>query len=101
MPVSNVFEVDWIRYPGPGHQTEMCIESPLNQIGKSALAFQHANHGTYSNPGTQGGAQNKDFRAVWQKDWARILLSSVCGAGSHISKKQWQELICFDLLNMT
>ena len=32
------------------------------------IVFEQANHGTYSNPGTQLEAQNKDFCAVLQTD---------------------------------
>ena len=37
------------------------------------LSFQpDGNHGAYSNPGTQVGAQNKDIGAVLQTDLTRI-----------------------------
>ena len=40
--------------------------------------FQQSNHGMYSNPGTQVGAENRDFGAVLQMDLTRV--SFVCGA---------------------
>ena len=47
----------------------MRLEFPFNLIGKSAMA----NYGSYSNPGTQVTAQNKDFGAFSQTDLTRIL----------------------------
>ena len=34
--------------------------------------FKQANHGTYSNPSTQVGTQDKDFGAVSQRDLTRV-----------------------------
>ena len=47
------------------------------------IVFEQANRGTYSNPGTQLEAQNKDFCAVLQTDitgvlfclWHRLVLA--------------------------
>ena len=36
------------------------------------MAFLQPNHGTYSNPGTQVGTQNKNFSAVSQMDFTRV-----------------------------
>ena len=47
----------------------MRLELPFNLIGKSTMA----NHGAYSNPGTQVRAQNKDFGAFSQTDLTRSL----------------------------
>ena len=47
----------------------MRLELPFNLIGKSTMA----NHGAYSNPGTQVRAQNKDFGAFAQTDLTRSL----------------------------
>ena len=47
----------------------MRLELPFNLIGNSTMA----NHGAYSNPGTQVRAQNKDFGAFAQTDLTRSL----------------------------
>ena len=47
---------------------EVHFEFAFIVIGKSPMDFQHANCGMYSNPGTQEGAQNKNFGAVSQTD---------------------------------
>ena len=47
----------------------MRLELPFNLIGKSTMA----NHGAYSNPGTQVRAQNKDFGDFSQTDVTRSL----------------------------
>ena len=72
-PVGNVFEaVTEILVPDPQRTQrlpEIRFEFHFNLIGKSTMAcFGKANHGAYSNPGTQVGAQNKDFGAVSQTD---------------------------------
>ena len=46
----------------------MHLEFPFNLIGKLTMALLTANHGKYSNPDTQVGAQNKDFGTVLQTD---------------------------------
>ena len=51
---------------------ELHFEFPVNLIGESAVAFSQANHGSYSNPGTQVGTQNKDFGTVSQTDQTRV-----------------------------
>ena len=52
---------------------EVGLEFPFILIGKSSNGpFWQANHGAYSNPGTQVEAQNKDFGAVSQMDFTRI-----------------------------
>ena len=55
----------------------MRFNFPFNLIGKS---INHANHGAYSNPGTQAGTQNKDFGTVPQSDVTKKFVS-VCGSG--------------------
>ena len=47
--------------------------------------FKQANHGAYSNPGTQMGAQNKDFGAVLQTDLTRVLEFRLWGRLLYIS----------------
>ena len=47
----------------------MRLELPFNLIGNSTMA----NHGAYSNPGTQVRAQNKDFGDFSQTDLTRSL----------------------------
>ena len=47
----------------------MRLDLPFNLIGKSTMA----NHGAYSNPGTQVRAQNKDFGDLSQTDVTRSL----------------------------
>ena len=47
----------------------MRLEFLFNLSGKSTVA----NHGAYSNPGTQVRAQNKDFGAFSQTDVTRSL----------------------------
>ena len=42
--------------------------------------FKQANHGAYSNPGTQEGALNKDFGDVSQTDLTINLVPSVAEA---------------------
>ena len=55
----------------------MRFNFPFNLIGKS---INHANHGAYSNPGTQAGTQNKDFGTVPQSDVTKKFVS-VSGSG--------------------
>ena len=43
----------------------------LSWLANRQWHFKQANHGTYSNPGTQVRAQNKDFSNVLQKDLTR------------------------------
>ena len=56
---------------------------PFFWLANPQWLFQQANHGVYSNPGTQLMAQNKDFGAVLQTDLLEF--SFVCGAGFHHS----------------
>ena len=51
-----------------------CVNFMRGERGSNAdLSFQpDGNHGAYSNPGTQVGAQNKDIGAVLQTDLTRI-----------------------------
>ena len=60
-----------------------CVSNFLSSwLGNRQCLFWQANHGTWSNPGTQVGPQNKDFGAVLQTDltrvwfllWCRLLL---------------------------
>ena len=75
-PVSNVFEAAPISlFWAPGGLNklpEVCFEFPFNLIGKSTMTFSLANHGAFSNPGTQVGAQNEDFRAVSRTDLTSV-----------------------------
>ena len=58
--------------------TEVRFNFPSILIAKSTMAFQQANHGACSNPGTQLGSQNMDFGGVSQTD--QRLVSSVAQA---------------------
>ena len=58
--------------------TEEGFNFPSILIAKSTMAFQQANHGACSNPGTQLGSQNMDFGGVSQTD--QRLVSSVAQA---------------------
>ena len=49
--------------------TLLCLRHELSSCLANRLwHFSQTNHGAYSNPDTQLGAQNKDFCAVWQTD---------------------------------
>ena len=51
----------------------------LIHLANGQWHFKQANHGTYSNPGTQVGALNKDFGDVSQTD--KPELDCVCRRG--------------------
>ena len=51
---------------------EARFEFPFILIGKMTMDFWGANHGAYSNPGTQVEVQNKDFGGVLQMDLTRV-----------------------------
>ena len=61
----------------------MRFNFPFNLIGKS---INHANHGAYSNPGTQAGTQNKDFGTVPQSDVTKKFVSVMAQANVATSK---------------
>ena len=47
-------------------QCSLPVQAPDNSLNNHL--FEKANHGAYSNPGTQLGVQNKDFGAASQTD---------------------------------
>ena len=55
-----------------GLKAKVRFKFPIRLIGKLTMAFLQPNHGTYSNPGTQVGTQNKNFSAVSQMDFTRV-----------------------------
>ena len=57
----------WLVTSGSTAKIVVLSPSGLNLIGKSTMA----SHSAYSNPGTQVGAQKKDFSTVWQVDLTR------------------------------
>ena len=75
-PISNIWKAAPIRLFRVGPQRTQRItvnEFPFNVIGKSTTAFYQANHGAYSNSGTQVGKQNKDVGAVSQTSFTRVV----------------------------
>ena len=50
----------------------MRFKLPIRLMGKLTMAFLQANHGTYSNPGTQVGTHNENFSALSQTDLTRV-----------------------------
>ena len=52
----------------------------LDSLANGQWHFKQANHGAYSNPGTQVGALNKDFGDVSQTDLTRNLVLSMAQA---------------------
>ena len=56
------------------------------------------NHGTYSNPGTHVGDQEKDFGALSQTDLTRSLVSSVVQASLRPSTKSRFKLEIYEIL---
>ena len=60
---------------GPNGLSELLearFEFPFILIGKMTWIFWGANHGAYSNPGTQVEAQDKDLGGVLQMDLTRV-----------------------------
>ena len=45
---------------------------PSTRLINGQWYLKQANHGTYSNPSTQVGTQDKDFGAVSQRDLTRV-----------------------------
>ena len=55
----------------------MRLNFPSTWLANRQWPFQQANHGAYSNPGTQVGTQKTNFGAVSQTDLTGSLVSSV------------------------
>ena len=64
----------------------MPFEFPFNLIGilLNKGFSEQAIHETYSNPGSQVGAQNKDFGAVSQLDLSSALKFTACSDNKQI-----------------
>ena len=72
---------------------EMRFEFPFNLIGKLTMAFLLGQLMRDTNPGTQVGAQNKDFGTVLQTDLTIALVPSVAHGRGGMMLSKYRELI--------